>query len=69
MAITIVADDEPGPGDEKPHSMWRSEDGQRLVCPFFGREESSDDRLGFHFVRNHWREIRYATKQVRDMNR
>lgn len=69
MAIQVRSDDEPGPNDEKPHSVWRSDDGQHLECPFCGREELSDDRLGFHLVRDHWRGIDHATKRVRDMSR
>lgn len=69
MAIQVRDDDEPGPDGEKPHSLWRSDDGWALECPFCGREELSDDRLGYHLVRQHWREIEHATRRVRDMNR
>ena len=69
MAIQVGEEDQPGPNGEKPRSLWRSDDGHQLVCPFCDREEPSDDRLGFHLVRDRWREIDLATKRVRDMNR
>jgi len=69
MAIYVGEADQPGPNGEKPRTLWQSDDGQHLVCPFCDREEPSQDRLGFHLVRDHWREIDYATKQTRDMNR
>jgi hypothetical protein len=69
MAIHASGDEQPGPDGEKPASMWMAEDGLSIVCPFCGEAKQSDDRLGRHLVHYHWREIDYATKQVRTMLR
>ena len=61
--------DEPGPNGEKPHSMWMADNGLSIVCPFCTAEKQSDDQLGRHLVHYHWREIEFATKRVREMNR
>ena len=69
MPVQLGGEDTPGPNGEKPRSIWRSDDKQSLECPFCGREELSDDRLGFHLVRDHRREIEHAMKRVRGMSR
>jgi hypothetical protein len=45
-----------------------AEDGLSIICPFCGTEKQSDDYLGRHLVHDHWREIEFATKHVRDLN-
>jgi hypothetical protein len=54
--------------DRKPIDMWMAEDGLSILCPFCDREHQSDDKLGRHLVHDHWREIDFATKHLRDMN-
>ena len=68
MAIHIRDSDKPGPDSEKPRALWQSDDGWSLECPFCGREEPSEDRLGFHFVRDHWREIDYIAREAPEVN-
>ena len=69
MAVHTRGSDEPGLNGKKPQSTWMADDGLSIVCPFCGIEKQSDDRLGRHFVHDHWREIEFATKRVRDMDR
>jgi hypothetical protein len=66
MAIQMGEEDQPGPNGEKPRALWRSEDSHQLVCPFCDREEPSDDRLGFHLVRDHWEAIDDAANEAGD---
>jgi hypothetical protein len=66
MAIQVSEKDQPGPNGEKPRALWRSDDGHQLVCPFCDREEPSDDRLGFHLVRDHWEAIDDAANEAGD---
>jgi hypothetical protein len=66
MALDIGDPDEPGPNGEKPDDLWRDADSQQLVCPFCGRDELSDDRLGFHLVRDHWEAIDDAANGIGD---
>ena len=68
MASKAGSGDEPGP-EKKPLSVWMADDGLSIVCPFCSAEKQSDDKLGRHLVDDHWREIEFATKRVRDMNR
>lgn len=68
MAIGAANQGERGSEQKKPLLVWMAEDGLSIICPFCGTEKQSDDYLGRHLVHDHWREIEFATKHVRDLN-